>query len=127
MNVSTTNASGADLLRCIRMQGFCNRPRALEKTAYFRQTYRQRVVVEHRIARLVGLGLRQSRYFGRTKTQFQALLAATVANLTLIANWLDTEGSVSDFWRSCCVTVADKAFVVVVAAIIRPNLKIAPI
>ena len=43
------------------------------------------MVVEHRLARLVQLGLRQSRYFGRVKTRFQLYLAATVANLTLVA------------------------------------------
>jgi hypothetical protein len=59
--------------------------RALERTDYFREQYRQRVVVEHRIARLVQLGIRQSRYFGREKTLFQFLMAAAVANLTLIA------------------------------------------
>ena len=47
--------------------------------------YRQRRVVEHRLARLVQLGIRQSRYFGRAKTKFQLYLAATVANLTLVA------------------------------------------
>ena len=31
------------------------------------------------------LGIRQSRYFGRVKTRFQLYLAATVANLTLVA------------------------------------------
>ena len=46
---------------------------------------RKRVVVEHRIARLVRLGMRQARYFGRAKTLVQLLLAATVANLTLLA------------------------------------------
>src|SRR5215211_567028 len=30
-------------------------------------------------------GVRQARYFGRTKTCFQLLMAATVANLTLVA------------------------------------------
>jgi len=65
--------------------------RALEKTAYFPDTYRQRVVVEHRIGRLVGLGMRQSRFFGRTKTEFQALMAAAVANFTLLANWLASQ------------------------------------
>jgi len=30
------------------------------------------------------LGVRQARYFGRTKTCFQLLMAATVANLTLV-------------------------------------------
>jgi hypothetical protein len=31
------------------------------------------------------LGVRQARYIGRTKTLFQVLMAATVANLTLVA------------------------------------------
>jgi hypothetical protein len=31
-------------------------------------------VVEHHTARLVHLGIRQARYFGRTKTLFQACL-----------------------------------------------------
>jgi len=62
--------------------------RALEKSDDFRQRYAQRVVLEHGIARLVQLGLRQSRFFGRSKTRFQLLMAATVANLTLVANWM---------------------------------------
>ena len=37
------------------------------------------------MARLVQLGIRQSHYFGRIKTRFQLYLAATVANLTLVA------------------------------------------
>ena len=69
--------------------------RAFERTEYFREQYRAdrrdptRVVVEHRIARLLQLGLRQSRYFGRAKTRFQLLLAATEANLTLVAHHLE--------------------------------------
>ena len=59
--------------------------RAFEQTEYFQEQYRQRVVVEHRIARLMQLGMRQARYFGRAKTCLQLLLAATVANLTLLA------------------------------------------
>ena len=48
--------------------------------------YRQRrVVVEHRLARLVQLGMRQGRYFGCARTLFQLLMAAAVANLTLVA------------------------------------------
>ena len=43
------------------------------------------MVLEHRLARLVQLGIRQSRYFGRAKTKFRLYLAATVANLTLVA------------------------------------------
>jgi hypothetical protein len=46
----------------------------------------RRQVVEHRIARLGQLGIRQARSVGRTKTLFQLLMAAAVANLTLLTN-----------------------------------------
>jgi hypothetical protein len=52
-----------------------------------RKSLRQRVVVEHRIARLVQLGIRQSRYFGRTKTCLQVVMAAVVANVSLVAGY----------------------------------------
>lgn len=48
--------------------------------------YRRRVVAEHRLAPLEQLGIRQARYFGRVKTKFQLYLAATVANLAMLAN-----------------------------------------
>jgi transposase len=51
-----------------------------------RELRTRRQVVEHRIARLVQLGIRQARFIGRTKTLFQLLMAAAVANLTLLAN-----------------------------------------
>ena len=59
--------------------------RALQQSEAFGEYRQRRVVVEHRLARLVQLGIRQSRYFGRTKTKFQLYLAATVVNLTLVA------------------------------------------
>ena len=65
--------------------------RALEGTEYFRQQYAQRVIVEHRFARLVQLGIRQGRYFGGKKTLFQLAMAAAVANLTLVANSVGSE------------------------------------
>jgi len=43
-----------------------------------------RQVAEHRLARLVQLGLRQARYVGKAKTLFQAFMVAAVANLTLL-------------------------------------------
>lgn len=50
------------------------------------QSYRSlRQVVEHRLARLVQLGIRQARYRGRAKTLFQLFMTAAVANLTLLA------------------------------------------
>ena len=59
--------------------------RALQQSAAYDEYRARRVVAEHRLARLVQLGIRQSRYFGRVKTRFQLYLAATVANLTLVA------------------------------------------
>ncbi len=60
------------------------RLRKQQKTKRFRRRYRKRVVVEHRIGRLVQLGVRQAKYFGKTKTGFQIALTATVANLMLV-------------------------------------------
>ena len=59
--------------------------RALQQSVAYDEYRGRRVVVEHRLARLVHLGIRQSRYFGRVKTRFQLYLAATVANLILVA------------------------------------------
>ena len=59
--------------------------KAFQRTDEFRARYRKRVVAEHRIARLVRLGIRQARYFGSKKTLFQLAMAAAVANLTLYA------------------------------------------
>ena len=38
--------------------------RAFERTDYLREQHRQRIVVKHRVARLVQLGMRKSRLFG---------------------------------------------------------------
>lgn len=57
--------------------------RAQQKTEEFKDTYRGRQTVEHRLARMMQLGARQAKYFGRAKTELQWLLAATVANLIL--------------------------------------------
>lgn len=59
--------------------------RALQRSPIFKEYQRMRQASEHRLARMVQLGVRKARCFGRTKTLFQALMAATVANFTLIA------------------------------------------
>jgi len=66
--------------------------RAFQESEAFAEYQKWRQVSEHRIARLVQLGIRQARYFGRLKTLFQVLLAATVANLTLVASKLGVMG-----------------------------------
>ena len=68
--------------------------RALQQSADYDEYRARRVVVEHRLARLVQLGIRQARYFGRVKTKFQLYLAATVANLTLVAGKIGAVGAV---------------------------------
>ena len=67
--------------------------RALQQSADYDEYRARRVVVEHRLARLVQLGIRQAHYFGRVKTKFQLYLAATVANLTLVAGKIGRSGS----------------------------------
>ena len=66
--------------------------RALQQSPAFEEYRRLRVVVEHRLARLVQLGIRQARYIGRVKTKFQLYLASTVANLTLLGGRLGLTG-----------------------------------
>jgi len=61
--------------------------RAHNQTEAGRESLRDRVVVEHRLARLVQLGIRESRYFGRTKTRLQVVMAAVVANVSLVAGY----------------------------------------
>jgi len=58
--------------------------RAQQRTPDFQAAYRERQTVEHRLARMMQLGCRQARYFGRAKTEFQWIIAAAVANLTLV-------------------------------------------
>ena len=74
-------------------EGMLQQARALQQSADYDEYRARRVVVEHRLARLVQLGIRQARYFGRVKTKFQLYLAATVANLTLVAGKIGLSGS----------------------------------
>lgn len=73
--------------------------RAFQKSPAFAPYRKLRQVAEHRLARLMQLGMRQARYVGRTKTLFQLLLAATVANLTLVATKLGMMGGSRCFAR----------------------------
>lgn len=85
-------------VQCVRGQGprtisiqaeeaLQQQARAHNQTAAGRKSLRERVVVEHRLARLVQLGIRESRYFGRTKTRLQLVMAAVVANVSLVAGY----------------------------------------
>jgi transposase len=78
--------AGGRTIRVHPQEGLLQAARARQASPAGRDDRARRQVVEHRIARLVQLGIRQARYVGRTKTLFQLLLAAAVANLTLLAN-----------------------------------------
>jgi hypothetical protein len=60
--------------------------RAYQKTPEGKARLRQRVVVEHRLARLGQLGIGQARYLGRTKTRLQLMLASSLANFRWVWN-----------------------------------------
>ena len=89
--------SGKGSGRTVRLhpqEAMLQRARALQKSEGYAEYRQRRVVVEHRLARLVQLGVRQARYFGRTRTLFQLLMAAAVANLTLVAGKVGRMGGI---------------------------------
>jgi hypothetical protein len=98
--------------------------RALQQSEAFAEYRKRRQVAEHRLARLVQLGIRQARYFWRAKTLFQLLMAATVANLTLVATKKGMMGKLNQpvasffalFYRCFRITITTK--------IIAPTLTI---
>ncbi len=54
----------------------------------FREEIKARQTVERILGRCVQLGARQARYFGKSKTRFQMLMIALVANLTTVGRAL---------------------------------------
>jgi Transposase DDE domain len=96
---------GGRSVRVHPQEGLLQAARAEQASPAGRAYRARRQVVEHRIARLVQLGIRQARYVGRTKTLFQLLLAAAVANLTLLANTA-AEGSDGALIAGACFALA---------------------
>jgi hypothetical protein len=96
---------GGRSVRLHPQEGLLQAARAEQASPAGRAYRARRQVVEHRLARLVQLGIRQARYIGRTKTLFQLLLAATVANLTLLANTA-TAGSDGAIVAGACIALA---------------------
>ncbi len=91
----TKSRAAARVLQITEKTDALWRLRKQQKTKRFRKRYRKRVVVEHRLGRMVQLGARQARYFGKDKTGFQIALIATVANLMLVAA---VSGAASSAW-----------------------------
>ena len=88
----TTSAKGRTLsVHPLELQ--LQQARAYQQSVAGRQHMRERVVIEHRLARLGQLGIGQAIYRGRTKTRFQLLICATIANLRLTWNWQSDQGA----------------------------------
>jgi len=98
-------------------EGLQQRARVHNQTAAGRQSLRQRVVVEHRIARLVQLGIRQSRYMGRTKTCLQVVMAAVVANVSLVAGYCKRQAKRAAIPRAEALTTAKTGLLGAVLAV----------
>ena len=86
LRAQCVKGAGARTVDLHAQEGLLQGARELQASPAFGEYLRQRQVVEHRLARLVQLGIRQARYVGRAKTAFQLLMAAAVATLTLLAN-----------------------------------------
>ena len=84
LRAQCTRGQGGRTVQLHPQEALLQQARELQASPAFDEIRQRRQVVEHRIARLVQLGIRQARYFGRTKTLFQLGLAAAVANLTLL-------------------------------------------
>ena len=94
-------------------EALLHRARALQRSEGYSDYRQRRMVVEHRLARLVQLGVRQARYLGRTKTLFQLLMAATVANLTLVAGKV---GKMGGIYAGITSGTADRSLAVISTA-----------
>jgi hypothetical protein len=82
-----TTAAGGRTLQVHPQEALLQAARAAQQTPAGREQLRQRVVAEHRLARLGQLGVGQARYRGRQKSRFQLLVLATIANLRWTWNW----------------------------------------
>ena len=72
-------------VQLLPQEALLQQARVLQQSEAFSEYRQRRVVVVHRLARLFQLVIRQVRYCERSWTKFQLYLAATVANLALVA------------------------------------------
>jgi hypothetical protein len=95
LRTQCTEAKGGRQLRVHPQEALLREARRFQQSAAGRQVLRERVVVEHGLARLAALGMGQARYAGRKKTGFQLLVAATIANLRRTWNWKGAQEAAS--------------------------------
>jgi len=105
LRAQCTRSQGGRTIQVHPQEALLQQARELQASPVFGEARRRRQVVEHRIARLVQLGIRQARYFGRTKTLFQVCLAAAVANLTLLAATADSSSPSGAVLLGCSLMI----------------------
>jgi hypothetical protein len=96
--------------------------RALQHSEAFGEYRKRRQVSEHRLARLVQLGIRQARYIGRAKTLFQLLMAAAVANLTLVATMIGMMGKANQSSVSLLATSYHGFMIAITTHVLKPAM-----
>jgi hypothetical protein len=82
-----TTAAGGRTIQVHPQEELLRAARQYQRTPAGQAELEERVVAEHRLARLAQLGIGQARYLGRKKTRFQLLVAAAIANLRRTWNW----------------------------------------
>ena len=87
-----TNAKQGRTLQVHAQEAALVAARAYQQTEAGRAKLRERVAVEHALARMAQRGVGQAKYCGKAKTHFQMVAAATVVNLRLVWNWLKSQG-----------------------------------
>jgi hypothetical protein len=126
LRTQCTRGKGGRTVQVHPQEALLQKARQFQASPAFGEARQRRQVVEHRIARLVQLGIRQARYFGRTKTLFQVCLAAAVANLTLLAataNPLSATGSapLESLWVTLEAIVAVLSLLLAFVLVARVN------
>ncbi len=88
-----TKARSGRVISVHPQEALLRKAREYQKTAEGKEHLRERVAVEHSLARLSRLGIGQARYIGQAKTRFQLMMAAAVANFRRTWNWEESQRS----------------------------------
>jgi len=86
LRVQCTAAVGGRTLQVQAQEALLQEARAFQASPAGRATLRERVAVEHGLARMAHRGVGQAKYCGRVKTRFQMVMVAAMVNLRLVWN-----------------------------------------
>lgn len=86
LRAQCTEAANGRTLQVHAQEGLLAEAREFQRSPEGKAKLRERVAVEHGLARMAQRGVGQARYCGRKKTRFQMVVAATVVNLRKVWN-----------------------------------------